>query len=224
RGSAALGYAQYLPKEQFLYTKDQLLDQMCMALGGRVAENMIFGQVSTGALNDLETITKMAYNMVAIYGMNEKIGNVSFFDSKQSEYVFNKPYSEATAQTIDEEVRILIDGCYQRAKKLLAAKRPQVEAVAKVLLKKETIFQSDLVKILGKDPFKKHTDDLYLRDNKENNLDKKSRSNGIDKKEIKQGRQGKNIKLNSQSVKANNIPQKKSIPKTKKRQAESKKI
>ena len=104
RGIAALGYAQYLPKEQFLYTTEQLIDEMCMAFGGRAAEDLIFGKISTGALSDLERITKMAYSMVTIYGMNNKIGNISFYDSKQSEYSFNKPYSEATSKVIDEEV------------------------------------------------------------------------------------------------------------------------
>lgn len=185
RGAAALGYAQYLPKEQYLYTKEQLLDQMCMTLGGRASEELTFHKISTGALNDLESVTKMAYNMVAIYGMNEKIGNVSFFDSKQSEYVFNKPYSEATAQTIDEEVRSLISISYKRTKKLLAQKHSQLAIVANELLKKETIFQADLENILGKNPFKKHSskeDELYRRDNKENNLNKKSSSNGRRKK------------------------------------------
>ena len=105
RGVAALGYAQYLPREQFLYTTEQLIDEMCMTLGGRAAEEVVFGKISTGALSDLERITKVAYSIVTVYGMNSKIGNVSFYDSKKSDYEFNKPYSEATSQTIDEEVR-----------------------------------------------------------------------------------------------------------------------
>jgi len=105
RGIAALGYAQYLPKEQFLYQTEQLLDEMCMALGGRAAEEITFGKISTGALSDLERITKMAYSIVTIYGMNEEIGNISFYDSKQSDYAFNKPYSEATSEKIDKEVK-----------------------------------------------------------------------------------------------------------------------
>src|SRR5690606_14938542 len=114
RGVAALGYAQYLPKEQFLYQTEQLIDEMCMALGGRAAEELIFGKISTGALSDLERITKMAYSMVTIYGMNDKLGNISFYDSKQSEYSFTKPYSEATSQLIDTEVKKLIDEAYNR--------------------------------------------------------------------------------------------------------------
>ena len=157
RGIAALGYAQYLPKEQFLYTVEQLTDEMCMALGGRAAEDIIFGKISTGALSDLERITKMAYGMVSIYGMNDKIGNVSFYDSKGGEYSFNKPYSESTAQTIDEEVRNIVSEAYQRTKKLLMEKQPELEIVAKQLLEKEILFQTDLEKLIGKRPFDTET-------------------------------------------------------------------
>ncbi len=157
RGVASLGYAQYLPKEQFLYTTEQLFDEMCMTLGGRVAEDIQFKRISTGALSDLERITKMAYSMVTIYGMNEKIGNVSFYDSKSSEYQFNKPYSEATAQTIDEEVRKLVDKAYAHTKALLIEKYAQLEIIAQELLKKEVIFQADLEVLIGKRPFEKAT-------------------------------------------------------------------
>jgi AFG3 family protein len=157
RGVAALGYAQYLPKEQFLYTTEQLLDEMCMTLGGRAAEEIVFGKISTGALSDLERITKMAYGMVTIYGMNEKLGNLSYYDSKQSEYSFNKPYSEATSETIDEEVRKIISGAYERSKALLKEKRKELEILAQELLKKEIIFQSDLETLIGKRPFDKQT-------------------------------------------------------------------
>lgn len=157
RGVAALGYAQYLPKEQFLYTSEQLFDEMCMTLGGRVAEDIQFKRISTGALSDLERITKMAYSMVTIYGMNEKIGNISFYDSKSSEYQFNKPYSEHTAQTIDEEVRKLVDKAYKHTKELLISKLEQLEIVAQELLKKEIIFQADLEGLIGKRPFEKAT-------------------------------------------------------------------
>src|SRR5690554_6463188 len=132
RGVAALGYAQYLPKEQFLYTTEQLIDTMCMTMGGRVAEDITFGKISTGAQNDLERITKLAYAMVAVYGMNEKIGNVSFYDSKSSDYKFNKPYSEATAETIDEEVRKLITFAYDRTKELLRDKGEELEKIAQI--------------------------------------------------------------------------------------------
>ncbi len=157
RGIAALGYAQYLPKEQYLHQTDQLLDEMCMALGGRAAEQIIFGKISTGALSDLERITKMAYSIVTVYGMNDRIGNISFYDSKQSEYNFNKPYSEDTAKIIDEEVKKIVDSAYQRTIKLLTDKKDQLEILAKELLDKEIIFQSDLEKLIGKRPFDKPT-------------------------------------------------------------------
>ncbi|PSR53668.1 peptidase M41 [Adhaeribacter arboris] len=153
RGIAALGYAQYLPKEQFLYTTEQLIDEMCMALGGRAAEELVFGKISTGALSDLERITKMAYSIVTMYGMNDKIGNVSFYDSKQSDYTFNKPYSDATAQTIDDEVRRIIQDAYGRTKQLLTSKMKELEVVAQELLAKEILFQSDLERLVGKRPF-----------------------------------------------------------------------
>jgi len=156
RGVAALGYAQYLPKEQFLYTIEQLEDGMCMTLGGRVAEDIVFGKISTGAQNDLERITKLAYAMVTIYGMNEKVGNVSFNDT-QGEYQFNKPYSEKTSELIDDEVRNQINAVYARTKKLLNDKRDGLEKLANKLIEKEILFQSDLEEILGKRPFDHRT-------------------------------------------------------------------
>ncbi len=153
RGIAALGYAQYLPKEQYLYRTEQLMDEMCVTLGGRAAEDIIFGKISTGALSDLERITKLAYSMVTVYGLNEKLGNISFYDSKGGEYNFNKPYSEETAREIDEEVRKLIAEAYVRTRQLLLDKKESLEAVAQQLLDKEVLFQSDLVTLLGKRPF-----------------------------------------------------------------------
>ncbi|MRS61598.1 ATP-dependent zinc metalloprotease FtsH [Larkinella terrae] len=167
RGVAALGYAQYLPREQYLYRTEQLIDEMCMTLGGRAAEENVFGKISTGALSDLERITKLAYSMVTMYGMNDKIGNVSFYDSKQSEYQFNKPYSEATAEAIDDEVRKIIDQAYIRTKELLEKNRAGLEAVAKELLEKEILFQKDLVRILGKRPFQKETTYQAYKNNSE---------------------------------------------------------
>ena len=157
RGVAALGYAQYLPKEQFLYQTEQLMDEMCMALGGRAAEEIIFGKVSTGALSDLERVTKVAYSMVTVYGMNDKLGNISFYDSKPQDYNFNKPYSEATAELIDKEVKKLIEEAYSRTKQLLLDKKEALEVVARELLDKEIIFQSDLERLIGKRPFDKQT-------------------------------------------------------------------
>lgn len=156
RGVAALGYAQYLPKEQYLYTTEQLLDGMCMTMGGRAAEEIVFGRISTGAQNDLERVTKLAYAMVTIYGMNPKVGNISFND-QQNEYGFGKPYSEKTAELIDNEVRKLIADVYERTKALLIEKREGLEKLAEALLKKEILFQSDLEEILGKRPFASHT-------------------------------------------------------------------
>lgn len=156
RGVAALGYAQYLPKEQFLYTVEQLTDGMCMTLGGRVAEDIVFGKISTGAQNDLERITKLSYAMVTIYGMNDAVGNVSFHDP-QNEYNFNKPYSEKTSELIDLEVRKIISGAYDRTKQLLTDKREGLEKLAQKLLEKEILFQADLEEILGKRPFENRT-------------------------------------------------------------------
>lgn len=152
RGVAALGYAQYLPKEQYLYRTEQLMDMMCMTLGGRAAEEIIFGKISTGAQNDLQRITQMAYAMVTVYGMNEKIGNVSFYDPA-NENAFNKPYSEDTAREIDEEVRKLIQQAYEQTKALLLEKREQLEVLAKELLKKEILFKQDLEELIGQRPF-----------------------------------------------------------------------
>ena len=152
RGTAALGYAQYTPKEQYLYTTEQLTDQMCMTLGGRAAEQIFFGRISTGASNDLQQITRMAYSMVTVYGMNEKVGNVSFNDPT-GEYGYQRPYSEQTAQLIDQEVRSMIDSAYKRTIDLLTEKKSEVESIALELLDKEIIFKSDLERIIGKIPF-----------------------------------------------------------------------
>ena len=151
RGVAALGYAQYLPKEQYLYRTEQLMDSMCMTLGGRIAEDIFFGKISTGAQNDLERITKLAYSMITIYGMNEKVGHVSFHDP-QGEYGYQRPYSEKTAELIDEEVRALIQKAYDITKALLTEKREQLEKVAKALLEKEILFKSDLEDLIGRRP------------------------------------------------------------------------
>ncbi len=152
RGSAALGYAQYTPKEQYLYNTDQLMDQICMTLGGRASEDIFFGKISTGASNDLQQITKIAYSMVTVYGMNSKVGNVSFYDPTQ-ENTFTKPFSEETGKLIDEEVRAIIDGAYVKTKALLSDKREEVEKLAKELLKKEVLFRSDVEALIGKRPF-----------------------------------------------------------------------
>lgn len=152
RGTAALGYAQYTPKEQYLYNTDQLMDQICMTLGGRASEEIFFGKISTGAQNDLQQITRTAYAMVSVYGMNDKVGNVSFYDPQQDQS-FTKPYSDETAKLIDEEVRKLIDAAYERTKQLLTDKREQVAKLAEALLQKEVLFQSDVEALIGERPF-----------------------------------------------------------------------
>jgi cell division protease FtsH len=152
RGTAALGYAQYTPKEQYLYNTDQLVDQICMTLGGRASEDIFFNKISTGAQNDLQQITRIAYAMVSVYGMNDKVGNISFYDP-QAENTFTKPYSEETSRMIDEEVRKIIDDAYERTKNLLLEKKQQVEKLAEALLEKEVLFQSDVESLIGKRPF-----------------------------------------------------------------------
>ena len=152
RGTAALGYAQYTPKEQYLYTIEQLTDQMCMTLGGRAAEQIFFGKISTGASNDLQQITKMAYSMVTTYGMNDKIGNVSFYDPSQ-ENTFQKPFSEETGKIMDEEVRKMIDAAYHRTLDLLTLRKAEVEKLAKELLDKEVLHKSDVEALIGRRPY-----------------------------------------------------------------------
>ncbi|HEX5003011.1 MAG TPA: ATP-dependent zinc metalloprotease FtsH [Bacteroidia bacterium] len=157
RGNS-LGAAWYLPEERQITTTEQILDEICAALGGRAAEELTFGQISTGALSDLEKITKQAYAMVSIFGLNDKIGNVSFYDSTgNQDYNFTKPYSERTAQVIDEEVHNLIEKCYARTKELLSKHRDQLDQLAKYLLEKEVIFKEDLELIFGKRPFEDET-------------------------------------------------------------------
>jgi cell division protease FtsH len=156
RGVAALGYAQYLPNERFLVAKEELIDDMILSMGGRVAEDIVFGKITTGALSDLERITRLAYGMVKIYGMNDKVGNLSFYDP-QGENQFSKPYSDTTAELIDAEVRNLVESVYQKTKDLLNAHREGLELVASKLLEKEVLFQSDLEDLLGKRPFEHRT-------------------------------------------------------------------
>ena len=156
----ALGAAWYLPEERQLTNYDQLVDEMTALLGGRAAEDAVFGQVSTGALNDLERTSKMAYAMVAYYGLDKKIGNVSYYDSTgQQEFAFGKPYSEKTAQDIDQQVHDLVESCYQRAKSILEQHMAELEQLAQLLLEREVIFAEDVERILGKRPFAKKEDD-----------------------------------------------------------------
>lgn len=151
RGIGTLGFAQYLPKEEYITRTEQLLDRMCMALGGRAAESVIFGKISTGAQSDLDHVTKMAYSMISIYGLDEKVGNVSFYGLSQE--AFQKPYSEDTATLIDDRVREMIDNQYDRAKMLLKEHKSDLEVLAKQLLEKEVIHKSDIEKLIGARPF-----------------------------------------------------------------------
>ena len=152
----SLGAAWYLPEERQITTTEQLMDEMCATLGGRAAEEIVFGKISTGALSDLEKITKQAYAMITIYGLNDKIGNISYYDSTgANEYGFTKPYSERTAQTIDEEVSKMIELAYVRAKDILTKNKPLLKLLAEKLLEKEVIFKEDLESIFGKRPYDK---------------------------------------------------------------------
>ena len=152
----SLGAAWYLPEERLIVRPDQMKDEMCATLGGRAAEKVIFDKISTGALSDLEKVTKQARAMVTIYGLNDKIGNLTYYDSSgQDSYGFSKPYSEETAQTIDREISILIEEQYQRAVELLDKNKDKLTELAQRLLEKEVIFKDDLEKIFGKRPFEK---------------------------------------------------------------------
>ncbi|MEN0004908.1 MAG: ATP-dependent zinc metalloprotease FtsH [Bacteroidota bacterium] len=159
RGAAALGYAQYLPRDQYLYRTEQLLDEMTATLGGRAAEDIVFDKITTGAVSDLDRVTKMGYAMTTVYGMNNKVGQVSFYDP-QGQYQFQKPYSDETATIIDKEVRDLIDSQYDRAKELLTERRNELEILAQALLDKEVLLKSDVERLIGPRPFeaKRETD------------------------------------------------------------------
>lgn len=153
----SLGAAWYLPEERLIVRPDQMLDEMCATMGGRAAEKVIFNRISTGALSDLEKVTKQARAMVTVYGLNEKLGNITYYDSSgQSEYNFSKPYSEDTARIIDKEISTLIEDQYQRAIQLLEENRDKLLKLADILIEKEVIFKDDLEDIFGKRPFDKH--------------------------------------------------------------------
>ena len=174
----SLGAAWYLPEERQITTTEQLSDEMCVALGGRASEDINFGKVSTGALNDLERVTKQAYAMVTYFGMSKKIGNISFYDSTgQNEYNFSKPYSETTAELIDKEVKEIIDGAYKQAKDLLTKYRKGLTRLADLLLEKEVIFSEDLERIFGKRKFAKPETELLVKQTEEKKNDKKVADN-----------------------------------------------
>ncbi|QES90615.1 ATP-dependent zinc metalloprotease FtsH [Rhizosphaericola mali] len=179
RGSAALGYAQYTPKEQYLYNTDQLMDQMCMTLGGRASEQIFFGKISTGASNDLQQVTKSAYSMITVYGMNPKIGNISYYDPQQDSS-FTKPYSEETGKLIDEEVRNTIQKTYERTLELLTEHKEDVEKLAQALLKNEVLFKSDVETLIGKRPFEENkASEIDLVDNESHENQNGTVSEGV---------------------------------------------
>jgi cell division protease FtsH len=174
----SLGAAWYLPEERQITTKEQMLDEMCAALGGRAAEEIIFGKVSTGALSDLEKITKQAYAMVTVYGLSDKVGNISYYDSSgQSEFSFNRPYSEKTAEMIDQEVKDMVDAAYDRTKKILSENKDKLEKLAAALLEKEVIFKENLQEIFGERPWDKKKEDA----NKENDSSSASSDDSVKK-------------------------------------------
>ena len=150
RGIGTLGYAQYLPKEEYITRTEQLLDRICMTFGGRAAESIVFGKISTGAQNDLDQVTKMGYSMVSVFGMNDKVGQVSFYSMQNDS--FQKPYSDETASMIDDEVRKLLDSQYERAKQLLTERRNELEILAKKLLESEVLLKSDVERLIGPRP------------------------------------------------------------------------
>ncbi len=182
----ALGAAWYLPEERQITTTEQMFDEMCVTLGGRASEEINFGKVSTGALNDLERITKQAYAMVTYFGMSTKIGNISFYDSTgQNEYAFSKPYSEKTAELIDEEVTQIVQSSYERAKKLLVKHKKGLVQLSELLLEKEVIFSEDLEKIFGERTFVKEEKKVLISGQPSREAEKKkvAGSRGREKQE-----------------------------------------
>jgi ATP-dependent metalloprotease FtsH len=180
----SLGAAWYLPEERQITTTEQLLDEMCATLGGRAAEEIIFGKISTGALSDLEKITKQAYAMITVYGLNDRLGNISYYDSTgANEYGFTKPYSEKTAVLIDEEVSKMIEAAYARAKKILTENKHLLTALAEKLLEKEVIFKEDLEAIFGKRPFDKEEQPMLKEDESQNGTPVEDQRDLQDKKE-----------------------------------------
>lgn len=187
RGIGTLGYAQYLPKEEYITQTEQMLDRICMTLGGRAAERIIFDKISTGAQNDLDHVTKMAYSMISIFGMNDKVGNVSFYGMSQDQ--FQKPYSDETARLIDDEVRKLIDNQYLRAQKFLKERKKELSILAEQLLEKEVLLKSDVERLIGPRPFTErkahltHQEVAVAHDSSNPEADEAS-GNGIQRKDI----------------------------------------
>jgi len=178
----SLGAAWYLPEERMIVRPEQILDEMCAALGGRAAEKIIFDQISTGALSDLEKVAKQAKSMITVYGLNEKLGNLTFYDSQgQSDYNFTKPYSEKTAELIDAEISKLIESQYQRALDLLEKHKDKLTELAELLLEREVIFKEDVEKIFGKPPHEIEAEEVESISSEETNTEEKT-----DTEEIKE--------------------------------------
>lgn len=180
----SLGAAWYLPEERSLTTTEQMYDEICATLGGRAAEEVIFGNISTGALSDLERVTKQAQAMVTIYGLNDKIGNISYYDSSgQSEYNFNKPYSEKTAKMIDEEISKIIENQYDRAIKILTENKDKLEALSQKLLEKEVIFREDLEGIFGKRAWDPELTETPFSNKENEKVEETSTENKVEKED-----------------------------------------
>ena len=163
----SLGAAWYLPEERQIVRTEQMLDEMCAALGGRAAEKVMFDKISTGALSDLEKVTRQARAMVSVYGLNDNLGNITYYDSSgQTDYNFTKPYSEETARKIDHEISEIIEKQYERAVSLLASSKDKLIQLADRLLEKEVIFKDDLENILGKRPYKSNDEKIEEAKNK----------------------------------------------------------
>ena len=169
-----------MPEERQISTKEEILDEICATLGGRAAEELFTGRISTGAMNDLEKVTKRAYGMIAYAGMGDKLPNLCYYDNQ--EYQFNKPYSDKTAETIDEEVRNLISGEYERAKKVLLEHKDGHAQLAQRLIEKEVIFAEDLEEIFGKRPWTSRTDEILAANAEEDQAEDEQSNNAIDHK------------------------------------------
>ena len=168
----ALGAAWYLPEERQITTKEQMLDEMCATLGGRAAEDLFVGKISTGAMNDLERVTKQAYGMTAYLGMSEKLPNLCYYNN--DEYSFNRPYSERTAEVIDDEVKTMVNEQYDRAKQILSEYSSQHNQLADLLIEKEVIFAEDVERIFGKRPWASRSEEIMAAESK-----KKTDSNDV---------------------------------------------
>ena len=182
----ALGAAWYLPEERQITTKEQMLDEMCATLGGRAAEEVFIGQISTGAMNDLEKVTKQAYGMIAYAGMSDKLPNLCYYNN--DEYAFNKPYSEHTAEMIDQEVQKMIATQYERAKDLLRQHQEGHAQLAQLLIEREVIFAEDVEKIFGKRPWTSRSEEIMAGEEK-NNLPKAEDNKPSEKAEEKENNQ-----------------------------------